>query len=860
MIENKSYKILLKGEDRTDDVLSYNRGDRKVEVIFNDGKKFSYNIENVEIVESILKEENTNNVLTYLKEVANTVGLQVKINNKELNILSNHFSKIDFIPTNSILGSYLNGQLIKLQKSKKIDDPDIVFPFGFNLSQKIAVERALNNKLSIIEGPPGTGKTQTILNLVANIVMNGQSVAVVSSNNSATQNVFEKLLKYKVDFIVANLGNTANKNVFIENQAEIPDIKNWMISAEERMITLRILNKISRDLELKLELKNKLSAIKQEFSSLEIEVQHFQKMMDLKNKVEINRKFKNSSDLLDLWLLAEEYEKPSFFRKAYNYLLSFFSKIASNKELIERLANKYSINDLITEFQKKYYELKRQELINEIYNIEKELSLFKFEEKMNEYSRLSLKLFQSNLQNKYKEGRSVGYKLSDLKFNAEDFLKDYPVVLSTTYSLLTSLSRDMVYDYVIIDESSQVDVCTGALTLSCAKNLVVVGDLKQLPHVVDRNMSDATDLIFNNFKIHQAYRYKNHNIMSSLMELFPNIPVTLLKEHYRCHPKIIEFCNKKFYDGQLVILTDQAMEQEPLVVYKTVEGKHARNRSNQRQVDIILTEIIPKYDLNLNDGSVGIISPYRNQTNLLQKTFANTKVKADTVDKFQGQENKVVILSTVDNEITDFTDNAQRLNVAISRAINKLILIVNDDETLQDRNIGDLINYIEYNNLTVEHSQVSSVFDFLFKSYSDRRKEFLKNKKIISRFDSENLMFNLIKNVFSELNITSLDIVPHIPLKMIFKEPSLLNSEEFRFVVKTQSHVDFLIFDQLSKMPKYAIEVDGVSFHKAGERQSERDHMKDEIFKKYNIPLLRFRTDGSNEKEKLTLFLESFNY
>lgn len=72
--------------------------------------------------------------------------------------------------------------------------------------------------MSVIEGPPGTGKTQTILNIIANAVMRGESVAVVSNTNSATENVFEKLRKYNVDFIAAPLGNKTNKETFIKSQ------------------------------------------------------------------------------------------------------------------------------------------------------------------------------------------------------------------------------------------------------------------------------------------------------------------------------------------------------------------------------------------------------------------------------------------------------------------------------------------------------------------------------------------------------------------------------------------------------------------------------------------------------------------
>src|SRR5690606_6104057 len=134
--------------------------------------------------------------------------------------------------------------------------------------------------------------------------------------------------------------------------------------------------------------------------------------------------------------------------------------------------------------------------------------------------------------------------------------KDYPVIMSTTYSLRRSLAENVVYDYVIVDESSQVDLATGVLALSCAKQAVIVGDLKQLPNVVDSETAENTDQIFKNYDIPEPYRYSNHSLLSSITEVFPKVSKTLLKEHYRCHPKIIDFCNRKFYNDQLVILSE----------------------------------------------------------------------------------------------------------------------------------------------------------------------------------------------------------------------------------------------------------------------------------------------------------------
>jgi hypothetical protein len=400
---------------------------------------------------------------------------------------------------------------------------------------------------------------------------------------------------------------------------------------------------------------------------------------------------------------------------------------------------------------------------------------------------------------------------------------------------------------VIIDEASQVDVATGALALSCARKAVIVGDLKQLPNVVTDDVKKVTDEIFTKYNLPESYRYSNHSLLLSLTELFSDVPKTLLCEHYRCHPKIIEFCNQKFYNNQLVVLTDSKSNREPLILYKTIEGNHARNRVNQRQIDVIKNEIIPQQKLNIDNESVGIVTPYRNQTNALQAAFANTKIKADTVDKFQGQENEVIILSTVDNEISDFADNANRLNVAVSRAINQLIVVVNGNDIRNDTNISDLVKYVEYNNLEIIQSQIHSVFDLLYKKYNEKCESLPK----ISPYNSENIMYKLIKQILQEEQFSRFDVAVHFPLRMILNNTDKLNNTEAKYALNPLTHIDFLIFEKIGKQPRLAIEVDGFSFHKEGTPQAERDAMKNVILTKYGIPTERFKTSGSGEKERL---------
>ncbi|MBK6827478.1 MAG: DUF2726 domain-containing protein [Chitinophagaceae bacterium] len=475
---------------------------------------------------------------------------------------------------------------------------------------------------------------------------------------------------------------------------------------------------------------------------------------------------------------------------------------------------------------------------------------FAFSKKMREYTEMSMQLLKAELFTRYNKQKRELYTISELRQKSNKFIKDYPVIMSTTYSLRQSLSDKLFYDYVIIDESSQVDLATGALALSCAKRAVIVGDVKQLPNVVDTDMQIKTDRVFSSYKLKEPYRYSNHSLLSSVLELLPNVPKTLLREHYRCHPKIIEFCNKKFYAGQLIVHTEYTDKRPPLVVYKTQQGNHARERMNQRQIDIIKQEIIPNEKLENVD--LGIVTPYRNQTNALQKTFQGTSIKADTVDKFQGRENEVIILSTVDNDITDFTDNPNRLNVAVSRAVEQLILVVNGNDNENENNISDLIKYIEYNNFSIVQSGLNSIFDLLYKGYEEELAKVVRKSGKVSAFDSENLMFSLIKHVLEEEKYLKYDFLLHFPVRRLINDFSKLAEEEKKYALNPLTHLDFLIYNKLGKAPILGIEVDGFEFHKKGTRQAERDKLKDRILDKYNIPILRFRTNESNEREKLT--------
>jgi superfamily I DNA and/or RNA helicase len=820
--------------------------DGYVKLHFQKGFKRTIKRSSIIMEETCLTNNTARSTFEYLKALANHVSIKL---DEDVSFLRKQYNNIKMISPRSVLAAYLEGKPLGSEKSQSHP----IFPFGFNISQKLATEKALTNQVSIIEGPPGTGKTQTILNIIANAVINNKSVAVVSNNNSATANVLEKLEKYEVDFIAAYLGNNENKKKFFENQTNTyPKMANWKLSDTESQSLRTKIVESQKKLDEMLVYQNKRALLKQELSNMEREFAYFVKYLDESNLQSIYVKsiLKYNSEKVLKFLVQFRQNidkgKIAFREKIYNLI---FHGLYNFK------IYKLPPESMVSFLQKTYYEKKISELKDEIEKFSKKLEFYHFDQEMKELSSKSMKLFKAKLADRYNpEGSRIVFNADALwkEKEFERFINEYPVILSTTHSLRNCSAKNYLFDYVIIDEASQVDIITGALALSCAKNAVIVGDVKQLPNVVTSETAMKAEGIFKSYGVEESYHYAKQSLLSSFLSLYQTIPKTLLKEHYRCHPKIIGFCNQKFYNNELVILTNEQEHEQPLTLYKTAKGNHARGKVNQRQIDVIFNEILPEKKINPEQQSVGIISPYRLQANELQKVIGNQKIDADTVHKFQGRERDIIILTTVANQVeaNDFVDEPNLINVAVSRAVDQLIVVVSEgSEEWKGTNIGDLIRYIQYNNFEIIESQIYSVFDLLYNSYSDRLLETMKRSKKVSEHKSENLMNAVIEKVLSAQEFQTLDWVLHQPLRMLIRDKSKLTSEELKFAMNILTHTDFVIFNKIDKMPVLVVEVDGHAYHANNPVQLERDEMKDEILRKYNIPIIRMKTTGSREEE-----------
>ncbi|SES90208.1 Superfamily I DNA and/or RNA helicase [[Clostridium] aminophilum] len=791
------------------------------------------------VEENCLTNPVSHDTFEYIREVSALSDLR---NDKNEKILKKHMDSIQFVDESTALSRFLNPKS-GLRKQK---NESVIFPFGCNQSQYQAVKNALENQISVIQGPPGTGKTQTILNIIANLLLEKKTVLVVSNNNSATSNILEKLAdeKYGMDFLAASLGSFENKRKFIQNQTgKYPDLTEWEKNQEDA-IDIAEIGAIEEKIQNVYRLQEEIARLKERKYEIEIEYRHFAeyaKASDRKYELKHFRKDESADRIMRLWQLLQ-------MRADQNKSLSVWLIIRCvvGAGIYDWEFYRRGLTFMISVLQDKYYRQSLRELDEELSSKEKQLR-----EEKKDYSeqleRKSLMFIRQILASRinWRVDRRV-FTEEDLYYNAEEVLRAYPIVLSTTFSARTSLNADKVmYDYLIMDEASQVDIATGVLALSCAKNAVIVGDLKQLPNVVDEDTKRRAELIREKYAIHKAYDFAEKSFLQSVIEAIPKAPQVLLKEHYRCHPRIISFCNQKFYNNELVVMTEDDNLNRSIKVIKTPEGNHRRGNYSQCQIDIIKKEILPEIDVPMD--KIGIIAPYNEQVNEIRKQIPG--IDAATVHQFQGREKDVIILSTVDDQIKDFTDDPFLLNVAVSRAKKRLIVIVSGNEQERQGNISDLVSYIQYNRMEVVNSRLFSIFYYLYSQYTRKRFEFLKGHSKVSGYESENLTYALIDKILKEYPMYA--VTCFIPLSMILKDQSRLSDEEKRYVMNPGTHLDFVIFHKMSRQPVLAIETDGYGYHKEGTAQSERDLKKNHILEMYGLKLLRLSTNGSQEKERI---------
>ncbi len=321
----------------------------------------------------------------------------------------------------------------------------------------------------------------------------------------------------------------------------------------------------------------------------------------------------------------------------------------------------------------------------------------------NEASKYKRKFGSQERQNRgllYKEARQLSNWARDLEDRLTDIIMDGAKVICTTLIGCAHPSiAHLRFDTVIIDEASQALEAESWTAMVRGDRTIMAGDHRQLPPTVKSKKAEDLGLA--------------ETILDRMMDHLGES--YMLDTQYRMHPAILGYSNEHFYEGKLQT-ADQVMERqhplegEPVVFIDTAgcgfdeqQNQETRSRSNKEEYFIIREHILSMGD-QLEGISIGVISPYRDQVSVIRREIEQDEqiraldIDVNSIDGFQGQEKDVIYISLVrsnDQGEIGFLKDYRRLNVALTRAKYKLI-IVGDMATLGgDEKYTQLAEYVE---------------------------------------------------------------------------------------------------------------------------------------------------------------------
>jgi DNA replication ATP-dependent helicase Dna2 len=227
--------------------------------------------------------------------------------------------------------------------------------------------------------------------------------------------------------------------------------------------------------------------------------------------------------------------------------------------------------------------------------------------------------------------------------------------------------RRRAFEMTIVDEAGQLtEPLTLGLTLR-SRRFVLIGDDRQLPPVVR-----TRELAFSMFE----------RLKKECEETGKHNSLTLLDTQYRMHPLIMSVSNRFFYDGRLRagISQDERLPPDGAPVLLVPVESQGSDRVNVDEAAAV-EGLVRRYqrDYGVPADGIGVVSPFRAQVVLLRKRLQDTGVSVDTIERFQGGERDIMILSLVRSRGGGFVFDDRRFNVAITRARRKLVFVAHPE-------------------------------------------------------------------------------------------------------------------------------------------------------------------------------------
>ncbi|ABO36125.1 putative DNA helicase [Methanococcus maripaludis C5] len=477
--------------------------------------------------------------------------------------------------------------ILGLDGPKKSKKTEIRFlDYSLNEYQQETVLEALGARdLYLIHGPPGTGKTRTISEVILQEVLRKNKVIATADSNIAVDNILSNISKYE-SFKIVRIGHPS---------------------------------RISKKL-MKYSLQNKITE-HPNYSTLK------KMKMDLQKNYDLRKSFKRPD--------------PKWRRGMTDDDIIIFSKLNKDirgvpKETIKKMADWVICSENIAKLKE---------------NIQK------FEKKI-----------------------------------IDDIVSASDVVVATNSMAGSDILEDYKFDVCAIDEGSQSMEPSSLIPIVISRKLIIAGDHKQLPPTV---LSDELELKKTLFE-----RMINEN---------PDFS-KILQVQYRMNEKIMAFSNEMFYENKLIahesvkshnlleIVENISNEDKYIINEKSlqfinVDGEEKqdsfKSSYNVEEAEKVL-EIVSK--LQKYEIPVSVITPYDAQVKYISKMLNTDKIDVKSVDGFQGRENEVIVISFVRTDKMGFLKDLRRLNVAVTRARRKLIVVGSKNLLIKDDAYSKFLN------------------------------------------------------------------------------------------------------------------------------------------------------------------------
>ena len=685
----------------------------------------------------------------------------------------------------------------------------VTFDKRVNIDQMRVVYNSMVNHVTYVKGPPGTGKTNTIFNVLLSAYINEKTVLVCSNNNHPVNDIFDKMddslyikrahMKNEEKIIIPMI-RLGNKEEMTKSILKLREILTF-VSKKEKATTKEDATETS---------KNKAMAGFKELKEL---LMDYESQVDLREKIDTLIKIRK---------------------------LTTISQINSK------------LDDQIGLYQSK---LKEARTIQDEDVLKCVVSVSEDRDFKNYVYYSGLIRFKKLLNDTYKELREI-VAIEDLEIavgqfnkylkndtNLRRLLAVFPIVICTNLSCEKLGSPKPQFDLVIMDESGQCNIVTSLIPIVRATDLLLVGDTNQLQPVTVIEQ-DINENLMERYGIKEEYDYVHNSILSTMLRKDNNSKNILLRYHYRCGRKIANFVNKRFYEEQLKLFNQNDGE----LVYINVNNQPNQNSRNSYKDEAAqIAKLIKdnKYE------NVGIITPFVNQQNLINDYLLKlgiTNVKAGTIHTLQGSEKSTIIMSSALSLKTSkktmdwIKNNHELINVAVTRAQERFIFV--GDKQAIDKLSGDESNDIKvlsdyvYKNGEIVVPKSDAIISYDFSNDSKNEKDF---------FDTIQPYFNRRGSKFR--------VARNVPVKDAIKnihpeDLQLVGKKEFDVIVQVSGG----FFNRQYKTI-VAFEIDGGE-HIGSKRTAALDRQKERICSSYGIKLIRIANSAVKDYESIISLFE----